>query len=775
MKILDSFLKKLKTNRNTFFAFILTLLTAYFVVDRIVEWVILCFTGIATSYWGPIKYTIAFACPAFAYAFAVPSKLAKSDDTKINFFYTYCTALYILFISMVIQSVNYFGWFGLLSLPNYKYFFMNFSELIRPAFTAISVYIPLATGYKLFKWLYVVINDPIFPNNYKDSILDFPGIDISNPPMETGPYSFEITLCKDRTTGKPVKILENRRFESTLIVGPSGTGKSSLVIEPMIARDLEKKHFFDEEAKSLAFSALKQGLASLNCPYDKDYLDSHFNLNMLTVDDDNRKDYISHMGKMIYKVNSDGSILYRNLGLTFITPDYKSIETIQSVAENYDIPVHLINPFDSNSPGLNPFAIKAPHVAALVINLILGSLYSPSNRTPEAAYMHDEANQAVQNLVMLLRIMIPRLNNGLLPNFEDLLTCFNNFDYVESLCEELKKDSELAKEYALQIGYFEQHFYKGSEGRPNMQRYIHFAAAQLDALLRTACCRDILCNRYNNLDFGQAIQNGEVILMGTRADDIGFMPHAALGRFFMFLFLIGVESYAAKSGVRVPHFLYVDEFDSYAAPFLTDMFTVYRKYFVGTVFAIPNLSSIGGSSSPFAQTMLSNCSTKLSFGNNTPEDYSWWEKEFGQRREWVINTNYDKGKDSEYSSNLGGVKWDWKDTMRVAKIQGLKFKGCIYKVKDKNGKNLVNYGSVDFLESKYKEKHPGKKYNFDKFNIGIVPGNNKKDEHNKLNSSDINWGEDSNFDPIRLDTSDTVSFTEEDSGIKNNPKIKNKK
>lgn len=773
MKILDGFLKILKTNRNTFIAFVLTMLTAYFVVDRVVEWVIICTTGMATSYWGPITYTIAFACTAFAYAFAIPSKLSKSDNTKIYFFYTYCVALYILFISMVIQTVNYLGWFGLLYLPNYKTFFMNFSGLIRPAFTAISIYIPLITGYKLVKWLYVVINDPIFPNNYKDSILDFAGIDISNPPMETGPYSFEITLCKDRTTGKPVKILENRRFESTLIVGPSGTGKTSLVIEPMIARDLEKKYFFDEQAKALAFDALKKGYATLNCPYDKEYLSSHFNLNMLTPDKDKKDEYIEHMGKMVYKKGSDGSIVYRNLGLTFITPDYASIETIQQVAENYNIPVHLINPFDPDSPGLNPFALNVPpHVIALIINLIIGSLYSSSNRTPEAAYMHDTANQAVQNLVMLMKVMFPRLNNGLMPTLEDLLACFNNFDYVESMCEELKKDPELAKEYQLQIGYLEQHFYKGSEGRPEMQRYIHFASAQLDVLLRTASMKTILCNRYNNMDLGKIIENGEVVLVGTRADDIGYMPHVALGRFFMFFFLIGVENYAAKVGTRVPHFLYVDDFDSYVAPFLSDMFTVYRKYSVGTIFAIPNLGSIGGKDSPFAQTLLSNCSTKLSFGNCTPEEYTWWQNEFGQRREWVIDTRYNKGKESEYSSDLGNVKWDWKDTMRVAKIQGLKFKGCIYKVKDKNGKNLVNYGSVDFLESKYKEQHSGKKYDFGKYNVGVVPDKKKSDDR-EFDSRDINWGGAyDDYPPIRTDTSDTVVFTEEDAGIKINKKKK---
>ena len=37
MKVLDKFLKFLKTDRNTFFTYILTLASIYIIVDRLVE------------------------------------------------------------------------------------------------------------------------------------------------------------------------------------------------------------------------------------------------------------------------------------------------------------------------------------------------------------------------------------------------------------------------------------------------------------------------------------------------------------------------------------------------------------------------------------------------------------------------------------------------------------------------------------------------------------------------------------------------------------------
>ena len=69
MKIIDNFLKKLGTSRNTFATYTLTLLTIYFAVDRIAEFLLMFFTGISYSYWGPLKYTFAMACPIFAFFF----------------------------------------------------------------------------------------------------------------------------------------------------------------------------------------------------------------------------------------------------------------------------------------------------------------------------------------------------------------------------------------------------------------------------------------------------------------------------------------------------------------------------------------------------------------------------------------------------------------------------------------------------------------------------------------------------------------------------------
>lgn len=756
MKFFDKFLGVLKTDRNTFFTYIFTLFTAYCVVDRIVELIFLCFTGMSVDYWGPIKYTFALACPVFAFAFSYPSKFAKSDQVKLSFFYTFWVALYIIAISMFIQWINRLTWIGVMTLPNASKFLMTFGTATRRALSLMPIYVLLMTFYKLFFWLYKIINDPVFPSTYKESILDFPGIDISSAPESTGPYSFEIAICNDRTTGKPVKILERRRFESTLIVGPTGTGKSALVMEPMMARDLEKKYFLREASKEMGYNALKSGLAILDCPYNKDYLNTNFRLDMISPVQGKEKAYKAYMKKLIYATMPDGSIVYKNLGLTSLTPDAEQTYRMVDVAKNLGIPVHIIDPLNPDSPGLNPFTLPTPALAGLMIHLVLEGLYNAPSATAELAYMKDLAYQAIQNVCIFLGVMYPRKHNGDLPNLEDVLHCLTNFDLVEELCEDLKSDPELAKTYEFQIAYFEQHFYKNSTGREDMQRYVHFATAQLEELLRAGCVRDIICKRRNNLNFDNVLKNGEVVLMCTRPADIGGVPHAGFGRFFLTLLMCATEGRPGNEKTRAPYFIYVDEFDKYATPLFSDMFTLFRKFKVGTIFATPNLNVLGGVSGPFMTSLLSNCSTKISFGNCTPEEYAWWEQEFGKRREWTVANNYDR-KDGAYSSSLGNVNWKWEDHMKVAKIQGLKFKACIYKTKDKKGKNVVNFATVDFLESKYKEPQKVKMYNFDKFNNGIHhEDSTKKNKKQKFHPNHIDFDDtDSNLDPVQTNTTDS--------------------
>lgn len=761
LKYIDKFLKFLKTDRNTFLTYILTLATIYIVVDRIMEIIFMMFTGISASYWGPITYTFALACPVFAYLFSGSSKFTKGSNMKISFFYLYCISLYIIALSMFVQWINVFAWLAFTFVPNFAKIIADFSDLIKPAFSALAIYLPLATFYPLFKWLFLGVNDT---KKWKDSIKDYGGIDLSAKPEGVGPYSCEITICKNSDTAKAVKTPEPKRFESTFVCGSSGTGKTSMVFEPMIAQDIEKKRFFREVSKEMGFTALKTGLAVLNTPYDNEYLNKNFNLNMIKPNSYNVKLYNAYMKKLIV-YSSENNYTYKDLGLTYLAPDYESVNRMIDVANNYNIPFHIVDPSNSNSIGINPFIHENPVKTAIAISSVLKGMYFTTHVEVEEAFRENVVTQAIENLCILLKEVYPKLHNGNIPTLEDLLNLLNDFDLVEEMCYVLESDEELKNQYLIQLSYFKKNFYKNSPGRADTERFVYSAITQLDNLLRYPGIRTILCNRTNNINFDKALQNGEITLVCTRRGDLGETAHKAFGLFFLLLMQYSVLTRPGNEKTRIPHFLYVDEFPDFLCRATSPIFTLYRKYRVGTIISAQALSQFGAQGKDnYRQVILSNCSTKILFGGGTPEENEWWSKEFGQHREWMWNDSYDTKK-GEYDPKFNGIKWGWKTTFEANKLATLKFKKCAYKTRDSKGKAIIGPGSVDFLSSKYKEKQEDATYNFYRFASGIHDENKKSTL--KKNKSVITSSDDINeeFDPIQTDTTDANYFLNSDDGI----------
>ena len=783
LKLFDKFLKVLKTDRNTFMTYILTLISAYILVDRIMELLFIIFTGVGFSYWGPIKYFFAFACLAFAFFFSGSSKFAKADVNKLRFFHAFIVSFYILVVSAVVQWLNQIIWINLLSLPNYPELARDFFYLFKPAFTALGVYIPLVTFYKVLKWLIFSINDV---KDIRDSIFDYGGIKLTSDKEAHGVYTCEVKVCVDSESGEDICIPEKKRYESFLVVGVSGSGKTTMVYEPMLARDIERKSFFKEISKEMGFTALRTGLATLNCPYDNDYINENFSLDMLIPKEEKLDTYKNYMKKMI--ISSSGSkIIYRNMGITYVSAEIESVSKIAKVAENFHIPVNIVDPNRADSPGLNPFVYKDPIKTGLAVSSVLKGLYLHSRPDTELAFRENEAVQVIENISILLKEMYPLEHEGLLPNLEDVLDLLTDFDLVVDYVEKMKQVPELSEKYRILIRYFENNFYPDSSNLLNAKRSTTTASAEIDNLLRYPGVKAILCNRSNNLDYEKILSEGQVTLLCTRRGDLGETAHKAFGLFFLLLMQQAILSRPGNDSTRIPHFLYIDDFPAYICKATEPIYTLYRKYNVATVLDSQNLTQLKGdlSADPrgdyYKNLILSNTVNKFIFGNATPEDVAWWETAMQDKREWTFNNTYNADK-TEYDPKKGNIEYKWKPNFAKGKIMSLKGKQVIYKIKDLGGKSAVNKGKVDFMEAKYKEVQKVKKYNFTKFGGSLLDPNSaarkalnkKKVDYAAVTSSNDNYDIDREVDPIQTDTSDSKYLFDNENAVVINFK-KNKK
>jgi len=781
VKIFDNFLKALKTDRNTFFTYILTLISIYILVDRVLELLFIIFTGVGLSYWGPIEYALAFSCMSLAFFFSSGSKFGKADFSKHKIFRTFMYAFYVLIVSAVVQLLNQAAWIGLLSLPNYADLATNFFYLFRPAFTAIGVYIPLVTFYKVIKWMIFTIFDT---KDILDSISDFGGIKLTSDKEAHGVYTCEVKVCIDSESGADVCIPETKRYESFLIVGVSGSGKTTMVYEPMLARDIERKSFFKEVSKEMGFTALKTGLASLNCPYDNEYINKNFSLDMLIPNPDKLDLYKTYVKKMIISSAGD-KITYRNMGITYISAEGESVDKIARVAGNFQIPVNVIDPNKANSPGLNPFIFKDPIKTGLAVSSVLKGLFVHSRPDTELAFRENEAIQIIENVSILLKEIYPLEHEGLLPNLEDMLNSFTDFSLIVNMVEKMKQIPELSEKYRILIKYFENNFYPDSPNLLNAKRSVTTASAELDNLLRYPGVKAILCNRSNNLDFEKALSEGQVTLLCTRRGDLGETAHRAFGLFFILLMQQAILSRPGNNSNRIPHFLYIDDFPTYICKATEPIYTLYRKYNVATVLDSQNLSQLKGDSMAgnpgnyYRDLILSNTVNKFIFGNALPEDVDWWQKAMQDKREWSFTNTYNADK-TEYDPKKGNINLAWKPNFAAGKIMSLKSKQVIYKVKNTSGSSLVNKGNVDFIEARYNEPQKIKNYAFNKYSSGMSSTDEiaKKTLLKKRGNFPGATGANDNYDierednPVQTDISDSkYIFDNEDAivvNLKNN-------
>ena len=555
-----------------------------------------------------------------------------------------------------------------------------------------------------------------------------------------------------------------------------------MMFEPMIARDIEKKHFLKESAKELGFTALKTNIATLNSPYSNEYINENFTLNMLTPVSGREKVFKTYFSKLLYQYNGEKSV-YKNLGITYLAPDHESISHVIDIAENFGVKYNIIDPNDNASIGLNPFTYEDPIKTSIAISSILKRMYFSEYSTQDESFMRNIVTQAIENLVLLLKETYPRLHDGLLPNLEDLLDLLNDFSLIEEMAEQMKSFPDLAEKYRIQLGYFKKTFYKDASNIAETEKYLQASAAQLENLLRYPGVRNILCNRTNNINYDKALENGAVTFVCTRRGDLGAAVHKAFGLFFLLLMQQSVLSRPGNENNRIPHFLYIDEFPPFVCKATEDIFTLYRKYRVGTIISSQNLSQFGTvNGENYRQTILANCTTKVVFGNNTPEDNDWWEKELGEKRRWTFTHDYhtDQGK---YDDNYKGIKWAWIPYYKAGKVQSLKFKYVIYKTKDLKGKSLIGQAKIDFLESRYKEKQKIKTYNFSRFAKGSSVSNESSDTSstdNRFDLKHINFnGKPNNpndMDPIQMNQSDSpYRFNNEDAITSYNSNNNNKK
>lgn len=729
MFLLYNILNKLRIkDHNKFLTILFGVFTLGIVAFILMQFITLALGDARLDYLpNPVLYAIALLCPVLCYSYAVNTKLITDKDGRIKWFMITVAIFASIIGSLLITSINRWVWLLLEQVPNYDLLRAEYPELFAPAIKTISFVIPFIGLFYMIDYFLLILRD----DDINKGIAAFCGLKVKKPKTDKGVFTCENIICEDVDTFKQVVVPEKKRMESTLIQGATGTGKTAMMLLPMSARDIEKKYFFREYSKKLAFSLLKRGIAYIEGPFSNEYINLNFSLNYILPKRGKEKEFYKDLEDLIlYKNDATGEVVYRNVGITIVENDGKYVTDFSNVASNFDIQVLTVDPADpEHTLSMNPFAIKDPAKVASIIADVLKSMQQ-SEGGKEETFFAQLTSDAFQNLSILLKEMYPRLHNGDLPTLEDVLDLLYNFDKVEEMTEDLKKIPELAEKYKLLIAYFEKNFYKPSlningyeipgtkgSGRKDTERYLYGAITQLNNLLRHPGMKKALCGRNNVIDFDKALKEGHVITACSRKGELGIIASKAFGMFFILQFQDAVLRRPGSEDSRIPHFLYIDEFPEYINKDTEVMFTLFRKYRCGATIAIQNLSQLEKHKGLeyYRQVVLANTKTQVIFGDTTPEDSEYWQKAFGMAKKVDVSSSFDpSGGDFKTKKS---IQYKDKERLKVHKIAEHKFGAIYYKTKNESGNTVFGEGKVEFLKDKYKQKHPAYMYNFEKFMI----------------------------------------------------------
>ena len=126
----------------------------------------------------------------------------------------------------------------------------------------------------------------------------------------------------------------------------------------------------------------------------------------------------------------------------------------------------------------------------------------------------------------------------------------------------------------------------------------------------------------------------------------------------------------------------------------------------------------------------------------------------------------------KYNSTYANVDWKFVQHFKPGKLQNLAMKNCAYKIRSTGGGFDVGLGRLAYLESKYKEPHKSKNYDFNKYSV-VGPASHS-DDSSKFDYKNVNFIDDRNeYNPVQTDTSDSdYTFDDDDAIISNSRKRK---
>lgn len=406
--------------------------------------------------------------------------------------------------------------------------------------------------------------------------------------MDDPEDDYDIVICKNKQTGEDVVMDADARYTHMLIIGPTGCGKTSAVIDPMIEQDIRKGH----------------------------------------------------------------SVLV-------IEPKGDLAEKVYAMGKLYNKDVLYFDPTAPDCPKFNPLHGREDEVIENLTTTF--TMLAPDSKT----YFKNVTDNLIRKSVMVLKRIEEAYRNPDTGISSRPATLFGLFDVLHNtngigrrLMNDLLKIPTLTKDEEKQnrdtAAWFNQEYYAdGSKYYENSSD----VRQQVAKLTQNRYLRSILNpeDGISDIDFDEILAKGKSIAITTAQGSLRELG-SYLGYFIIFTLQSAIFRRPGNEWTRLPSFLYVDEFQKYANPGMSDILTQGRAYRVGCILATQSrggiATGIGSEGIKFLQTVDTNARSIVVFPGISVEDAEYYSKAFGTE----IKTEVRHGESKQKFSLAYGFK-----------------------------------------------------------------------------------------------------------------------
>lgn len=389
-------------------------------------------------------------------------------------------------------------------------------------------------------------------NMMKVNLWNFLGIHLFDREKKLG----DVTLCEDIENGSEIIIPYKDRFLHMLILGPTGSGKTSQSIIPMLNQDVQNLE----------------------------------------------------------------------AGITVIEPKGDLAEKIYAMAQYYGRPAIYFNPILDACPTFNPLYGKEEDVIENICTTF--KMLDPDS--PQ--YFKDMNEQLLRNALKVLKRL--KGNKATMVDLSRLVS--NSVGEGRKLVMAFSKKNApteaLAKENADVANYFlSDYFNEKSKTYDNTSG----VRATVARIVSNKFLRKVLNpeNGKSDIDFDEHLEKGTIICICTaqgKLRDLGKF----LGYFIILNFQSSVFKRPGNENTRIPHFLYIDEFQEYSNPGFAAMLTQGRSYRVASHLATQNRALIGMGSGKdgkdFIELVSTNARNVVIYPGGNFVDAKYYSDQFGE-------------------------------------------------------------------------------------------------------------------------------------------------